>query len=241
MSKDTPKSILIVEDDDILRQTLAYNLEKEGYTVFAADNGLTGLELARQHQPSLVVLDIMLPKLDGLSVCRSLRREMDMPIIMLSARAEEIDKIVGLDAGADDYLTKPFSLGELLARIRAVLRRRPKPATGTQLESADLTLDLVARKVYRDDQELTLTYKEFDLLAELIRNPGVVLSRSLPVSKIWGYEHIQGSRTVDAHTRWLREKKKRTPPNPNGLSPSPESATVLRFNISVNYAAVGSF
>lgn len=217
MSKNTPNSVLIVEDDDILRQTLAYNLKKEGFAVFTADNGLTGLEQARETLPDLIVLDIMLPQLDGLSVCRSLRREMDVPIIMLSARAGEIDKIVGLDAGADDYLTKPFSLGELLARMRAVFRRQPKPAVGTQLESTDLLLDLIARKVYRDGQELNLTYKEFDLLAELMRNPGIVLSRSLLVSKIWGYEHIQGSRTVDVHIRWLREKIEENPSKPKRI------------------------
>ncbi len=212
------KSILIVEDDDVLRQTLAYNLEKEGYTVYAAADGAAALEQGRAHEPDLIVLDIMLPVLDGLSVCRILRREIDALIIMLSARANEVDKIVGLDAGADDYLTKPFSLGELLARVRAVLRRQPKPPPDNRLESDDLTVDLIGRKVHKGEKELSLTFKEFDLLAELMRNRGMVLSRDLLVSKVWGYDNAGDSRTVDVHIRWLREKIEENPSKPRRIT-----------------------
>jgi DNA-binding response OmpR family regulator len=217
-SETEDKSLLIVEDDETLRQTLAYNLKKEGYEVATAADGLAALEVAREMKPDLVILDIMLPKLDGLSVCRTLRREMDLLIIVLSARASEVDKIVGLDTGADDYLTKPFSLGELLARVRAVLRRQPVPPPSTRLESGDLVLDQVARKVYRGEHELSLTYKEFDLLAELMRNRGTVLSRDLLVSKIWGYENAGDSRTVDVHIRWLREKIEENPSRPKRIT-----------------------
>jgi len=215
---DNDKSILIVEDDEVLRQTLAYNLKKEGYTVFDAADGITGLELAREHKPDLIVLDIMLPELDGLSVCRLVRREMEVLIIMLSARAGEIDKIIGLDSGADDYISKPFNLGELLARIRAVFRRQPKPPPGNRFESGDLVLDAVARKAYKGKDELNLTYKEFDLLAELMRNQGVVLSRDLLVSKVWGYDSNDGSRTVDVHIRWLRSKIEDNPSKPRRIT-----------------------
>ncbi len=212
------KIILIVEDDEVLRTTLAYNLKKEGYTVFDTADGISGLELAREHEPDLIILDIMLPELDGLSVCRLVRREMDVLVIMLSARAGEIDKIVGLDSGADDYISKPFNLGELLARIRAVFRRQPKPPPSSRLESGDLKLDLVARKVYKNEDELNLTYKEFDLLAELMRNQGVVLSRDLLVSKIWGYDNSGESRTVDVHIRWLRSKIEENPSKPKRIT-----------------------
>ncbi len=207
MGKNTEKtSILIVEDDQTLLQTLAYNLDKEGYTTYVASDGSAGLDMARAHSPNLVVLDVMLPELDGLSVCRILRREMEIPIIMLTARSSEVDKIIGLDSGADDYITKPFSLGEFLARVRAALRRQPKAALPNNLESGDLRLDLVSRKVYKGDEQLNLSYKEFDLLAELMRNTGIVLSRDLLLTKVWGYDYYGESRTVDVHIRWLREK-----------------------------------
>lgn len=210
-------SILIVEDDEILRQTLAYNLEAEGYQVLTAADGTTGLELARTQSLNLVILDLMLPGLDGLSVCRILRRELEVPIIILTARSGEVDKIVGLDSGADDYITKPFSLGEFLARVRAALRRQPRPVTD-RLEAADLSLDLIGRKAYLGDKQLNLSYKEFDLLAELMRNKGMVLSRDLLLSKVWGYEAVGESRTVDVHIRWLREKIEQNPSKPKRIT-----------------------
>lgn len=211
------KTILLVEDDEIFRQTLAFNLEREGYIVETASDGVVGLELARTVLPDLVILDVMLPSLDGFSVCRMLRREFGMPIILLTARAGEIDKIIGLDSGADDYITKPFSLGEFLARVRAALRRQPKPASNSYFKSGDLTLDLVGRKAYKGQEILNLSYKEFDLLAELMRHQGMVLSRDLLVSTIWGYEDVGGSRTVDVHIRWLREKIEENPSKPKRI------------------------
>jgi len=211
-------SILIVEDDETLQETLAYNLDREGYTVATATDGPGGLELARAQKPDLVVLDVMLPELDGLSVCRILRREMDVPIIMLTARSSEVDKIIGLDSGADDYITKPFALGEFLARVRAALRRKPKPATPDRLEGGDLAVDLVGRKAYKGEKELNLSHKEFDLLAELMRNEGLVLSRDLLLTKVWGYDYIGESRTVDVHVRWLREKIEDNPSKPTRIT-----------------------
>jgi DNA-binding response OmpR family regulator len=211
-------SILIVEDDETLQETLAYNLDREGYKVTTASDGPGGLDLARAQKPDLVVLDVMLPDLDGLSVCRILRREMDVPIIMLTARSSEVDKIIGLDSGADDYITKPFALGEFLARVRAALRRKPKPATPDQFEAGDIAVDLVRRKAYKGQQELNLSHKEFDLLAELMRNEGLVLSRDLLLTKVWGYDYIGESRTVDVHVRWLREKIEDNPSKPQRIT-----------------------
>jgi DNA-binding response OmpR family regulator len=212
------KTILIVEDEETLQQTLVYNLQQEGYTVMAAADGPSGIELARSQPFDLIVLDVMLPGLDGLSVCRILRREMDIPIILLTARSSEVDKIIGLDSGADDYVTKPFSLGELLARIRASLRRIPPPTGAERLVSGDLSLDLVARKAYKGQKEIKLSFKEFDLLAELLRNRGVVLSRDLLLTKVWGYEFYGESRTVDVHIRWLREKIEDEPSTPQRIT-----------------------
>ena len=190
------KSILIVEDDETLQKTLAYNLEREGYAVSMAADGQTALKVARLHTYDLVILDIMLPELDGLSVCRILRRELDVPIIILSARSSEVDKIVGLDSGANDYITKPFSLGELLARVRVALRRKPHSNIVEHLTSGDLSLDLVARRAYKEQKELDLSFKEFDLLAEFIRSRGTVLSRGLLLTKVWGYDYYGESPTL---------------------------------------------
>ena len=218
MPENQQKSILIVEDDETLQQTLAYNLEREGYTVSVAADGQTGLKVARSQPYDLIVLDVMLPQLDGLSVCRILRRELDTPIILLTARSSEVDKIIGLDSGADDYITKPFSLGEFLARVRAALRRHPPPGSMERLVSGDLALDLVARKAYKDQTELNLSFKEFDLLAELLRSRGVVLSRDFLLTKVWGYDYYGESRTVDVHIRWLREKIEDEPSRPKRIT-----------------------
>lgn len=212
-------SILIIEDDQTLQQTLAYNLNQEGYSVSVASDGQTGLSLARSLTPDLVVLDIMLPELDGLSMCRILRREMDSTaIIMLTARSSEVDKIIGLDSGADDYITKPFGFGELLARIRAALRRKPNSAMPKQLKADDLVVDLVGRKAFLGQQLLDLSFKEFDLLAELMNNQGIVLSRDLLLTKVWGYDYYGESRTVDVHIRWLREKIEENPSKPKRIT-----------------------
>ena len=208
--------LLLVEDDQTLRETLAYNLAREDYQVIETGSGVTALDLARAHKPDLVVLDIMLPDLDGLTVCRALRHEFDVPVVLLTARSGEVDRIVGLDSGADDYIVKPFALGELLARLRAVLRRG-KRELFTKLESGDLALDIVGHRAWRGDQSLNLTPKEFDLLAELIRHKGAVLTRDLLLQRVWGFDFGGDTRTVDVHIRWLREKIEDDPANPRRI------------------------
>lgn len=208
--------LLLVEDDQTLRETLAYNLAREGYQVIEAGDGVRALDLAREHKPDLVVLDIMLPALDGLTVCRALRHEMQVPIVLLTARGGEVDRIVGLDSGADDYIVKPFSLGELLARLRAVLRRG-RSDQALKLESGDLTLDLVAHRAVRGGAPVSLSPKEFDLLAELIRHKGAVLTRDLLLQRVWGFDYAGDTRTVDVHIRWLREKIEPDPAHPERI------------------------
>jgi len=210
--------LLIIEDEVTLRETLAYNLTQEGYQVTQSGDGAEALELARADKFDLIVLDIMLPGLDGLSFCRILRKEQTTPIIMLTARGGEVDRIVGLESGADDYIVKPFSLGEFLARVRAVLRRTPSVSLQTdRIESGDLTLDLTARRVSVGEREIKLSHKEFDLLSALVRNRGAVLSRDLLLEQVWGYDHIGDDRTVDVHVRWLREKIEADPSDPQRI------------------------
>jgi len=217
-------TILVVEDDETLRETLAYNLQEDGYAVLTAEDGERGLDLIRTRKPDLVVLDIMLPRLDGLAVTRIVRKDptvASIPIIMLTARGTQGDKMVGLDSGADDYVTKPFGVGEFLARIRAVLRRSPAPTvqgtSGQPIEAGGIRIDLIARRAYRDSEELQLSHKEFDLLAELMRNQGAVLSRDLILSRVWGYDYYGDSRTVDVHIRWLRQKIEDDPSDPQRI------------------------
>ncbi len=211
--------IIVVEDEATVRDTLALNLRAEGFEVLTAQDGEEGLQLGRDEAPDLLILDLMLPKLDGLSLCRILRRHSDVPILMLTARGTEMDRIAGLETGADDYVVKPFSLGELMARVRALLRRtrNERPDTHTLLESGDLTLDLLTRRVARGETTLKLTQKEFDLLAELMRNQGAVLSRDLLLTHVWGYDYVGDSHTVDVHIRWLREKIEADPSDPKRI------------------------
>ncbi len=219
--------VLIVEDEPILVETLTYNLRRQGYEVLTAMDGLSALTLARQERPDLIVLDLMLPKLDGLEVCRILRQEMSIPILMLTARADEVDRVVGLEMGADDYLTKPFSMRELLARVKALLRRvrmdresmEAMAQTGRQetLDLGDLVIDLQRREVRRQGALLHLKPKEYDLLVFLARNSGVVLSRDLILERVWGWDYDGGSRTVDVHIRWLREKIEPDPAHPTRI------------------------
>src|SRR3990172_1319770 len=213
-------TILIVEDEMTVREALARHLTAEGFDVISANNGVEGLRLARESAPDLIVLDLMLPEMDGLSVCRVLRKESDVPIIVLTARGTEMDRIAGLDTGADDYVVKPFSMGELLARVRANLRRADGESRRTRirLQSGDLQLDLVARRAYCAGSELRLTHKEFDLLAELMRNRGAVLSRDLLLTQVWGYDYVGDSHTVDVHIRWLREKIEDDPSRPQRIT-----------------------
>jgi DNA-binding response OmpR family regulator len=212
-------TILLIEDDATLAETLRYNLEREGYSVLSAVDGIQGLELARRECPDLLILDVMLPRLDGFSVCRILRQESDIPVIMLTARQDEVDRIAGLELGADDYVSKPFSLGELLARVRAILRRterRPAmpPANREMLEAGEIRIDAKSRRAWRSNDELNLPQKEFDLLTCLLRNRGIALSRDLLLERVWGFDFLGDSRTVDVHIRWLREKIESDPAHP---------------------------
>lgn len=212
-------TILLIEDEATVRETLALNLRAAGFDVFTAADGMTGLDLARDESPDLIIMDLMLPKLDGLSICRIVRKDSDVPIIMLTARGTEMDRITGFETGADDYVVKPFSLGELLARVRANLRRArgAPPVQVTRLIAADLTLDLLARRASLGGNELKLTYREFGLLAELMRHQGAVLSRDLLLNKVWGTDYVGDSHTVDVHIRWLREKIELAPSSPQRI------------------------
>jgi DNA-binding response OmpR family regulator len=215
--------ILIVEDEPALLETLVYNLSRQGYTVETASDGKTAISTARSFIPDLIVLDIMLPVLDGFEVCRILRQETSVPILMLTARDDEIDRVIGLEMGADDYIPKPFSMREFLARVKAHLRRMrlireemsEQPASFTeQLQFGNLNLDLTRREVKLEDKILYLKPKEFDLLLFLANHRGQVLTRDLILERVWGWEFSGGSRTVDVHVRWLREKIETDPASP---------------------------
>jgi len=210
------KNILIVDDEPTLLATLKYNLEREGFAVATAADGEYAVAHARANRPDLIVLDLMLPRLDGLEVCRILRRESTAPILMLTARADEVDKVVGLELGADDYVTKPFSMREVLARVRALLRRAEAPAqddSGT-FSGGNLILDMRRRVVSKGGRRLSLKPKEFDLLSHLMRNKGRVFTREQLLDQIWGYDFVGQTRTVDVHVRWLREKVEEHPSRP---------------------------
>lgn len=214
--------ILIVEDDRNLLDTLKYNLRKEGYEAVTATDGAEGLEIARREKPDLIILDIMLPKLSGFEVCRILRKEMIIPILMLTAKDEEVDKVVGLEIGADDYMTKPFSMRELLARLGAMLRRADMAALQFASERktvkiGDLEIDFGRHQAFCRGSRLDLTPKEYDLLAFLATNKGLVFSRDQLLDKVWGYDYAGDTRTVDVHIRWLRQKIESDPAKPNRL------------------------
>ncbi len=213
--------ILVVDDEQSLVETIRYSLNRDGHDVSVAYDGIEALDVARRQRPDLIVLDVMLPKLDGFEVCRTLRSETTAPILMLTARASEIDKVVGLEIGADDYLAKPFSLRELLARVRASLRRvqmlraESKGAPDERLMAGELLIDLARHEVWRGERPIALKPKEFDLLAYLVRNRGRVLTRDVLLQNLWGYEYDGGTRTVDVHIRGLREKIEDDPSRPN--------------------------
>ena len=224
--------LLIVEDEPTLLETLKYSLERQGYDVVTASDGVQALSTARAENPDLVILDVMLPGLDGFEVCRILRQEMSLPILMLTAKDEEVDKIVGLEVGADDYLTKPFSMRELLARVRAHLRRvrllreelessgrgvHGSPNGGGVFSFDDLVIDESRREIRRNGGVLALRPKEFELLLFLARNRGIALGRSLILERVWGWDFVGGSRTVDVHVRWLREKIEDDPAHPSRI------------------------
>jgi DNA-binding response OmpR family regulator len=210
------KRILLVDDEPLITESLEYSLKQEGFEVVVAYDGYQALELTRQEEPDLVVLDIMLPGMDGWETCRRLRQQSTVPIIMLTARGQEIDRVLGLEMGADDYLAKPFSFRELLARIRAIFRRMAfeEPLKSKQLQIGHVRLDEAAHKVYREDEELTLTQKEYDLLVTLMSNAGNVVNRADLLDQVWGVEWLGDTRTLDVHIHWLREKVEEDPSQP---------------------------
>lgn len=226
MTQETKQKILIVEDDPVLLETLQYNLNRQGYQVVTATDGMAAVDLARREHPDVILLDVMIPKIDGFEVCRILRQEMNIPILMLTARDDEVDKIVGLEVGADDYMTKPFSMRELLARVKALLRRvrlmREEMVAATapdakRLVFGDLVLDLARGELRRAGNPVPLTPKEYELFAFLARNRGRVLSRDLILERVWGWDFAGGTRTVDVHIRWLREKIEADPAHPTRI------------------------
>ncbi len=219
------EKILIVEDELTLQETLAYNLKKQGYQAESANDGQSAINTAKEYQPDLILLDIMLPGIDGFEVCRILRKDMIVPILMLTARDDEIDRVVGLEVGADDYLTKPFSMRELIARIKALLRRAKIMQEISQSKDAEkkvhpftnMVIDENRREVTLNNQPLSLKPKEYELLLFLGKNKGQVLSRETILEKVWGWDYFGDSRTVDVHIRWLREKIEEDPAKPKRI------------------------
>ncbi len=223
-------SILVVDDETAFLDSLRFSLERQGYRVLTATDGQTGLRVARSERPDLVILDVMLPGMDGFKVCREIRAESDVPIIMLTARGDETDKVVGLELGADDYVTKPFGLKELIARVRAVLRRREGQGDGQGdgaasgpttaiprtegILAGNLNVLPQERRVLLNGAEVSLRPREFDLLTYLVRNRGIALSRQQLLDNVWGVDYYGDPRTVDVHMRQLREKVETDPGNP---------------------------
>lgn len=226
--------ILVVEDDPVILETVEYNLQKQGDEVVTAVDGRAALDAARREKPDLIILDVMLPLLDGFEVCRILRREMTTPIIMLTAKGDEVDKVVGLEVGADDYLTKPFSMRELLARVKAIQRREriireeisaeaelieaaASPATADILHFGNLTINLQRYEVVLNEKPVRMKPKEYELLLFLARHRGMALSRDLILERVWEWTFDGNSRTVDVHVRWLREKIEEDPTIPQRI------------------------
>ncbi len=209
--------VLVVDDEKTLVKALTFNLEKEGFRVEQAYDGEEALKKVFALKPDIVVLDLMLPQVDGFEVCRQIRKKTDVPIIMLTARSEDIDKVLGLELGADDYLTKPFNSRELVARIKAILRRSlfREEETKKIAQIGNLQVDLLQHRVRLDGKDINLTSKEFALLSFLVANAGNVYSREQLLEQVWGYDYYGDVRTVDVHIRHLREKLEQDPGNPN--------------------------
>jgi DNA-binding response OmpR family regulator len=212
------KTILVVDDEATLRETLAWNLDQEGYRVVEAADGSEALRVFRDERPDLVLLDLMLPEISGVEVCRRMRAESDVPILMLTARDSEVDKVVGLEVGADDYVTKPFSLRELLARVRALLRRADaRPVVSVAEAPVDLgtvQVDLAGRRLLAGGKQLSITPRAFELLAFLVRNRGRAFTREQLLEHVWGYDFAGETRTVDVHVHWLRQLVEADPSRP---------------------------
>ena len=216
--------VLVVEDDRAILEAIAFNLERDGHELVTAADGATGLRLAREQAPALIILDLMLPGMHGLDVCRLVRAEQSTPIIILTARDTEQERVEGLDVGADDYLAKPFSMRELRARVAALLRRdqmsrdaAARSAGGERLEGGDLVLDVGKHELTKDGAVVALRPREFTLLEYLMRNAGHVMSRDRILEAVWGYTYAGETRTVDVHVRWLREKVEVNPSEPRHI------------------------
>ena len=210
--------ILVVDDEDLLVKGIRFNLQNDGYEVVTGSNGLDAIRIVQDAIPDLIVLDVMMPEMDGLAACSRIREFSDIPIILLTAKTDDMDKLMGFDCGADDYLTKPFNILELKARIRALLRRshtKEKESTEPNLTIGSISLDLDSRNAYRSGQPVELTAKEFDVIEFLMRNPNRVYSREALLDTIWMYEYRSDIRTVDVHIRRLREKLEENPAEPN--------------------------
>ena len=213
--------VLVVDDEKILAKGIKFNLENEGYTVIIAYDGEEALEKAKYESPDIIILDLMLPKMDGLMVCNKIREFSKVPIIMLTAKSDDTDKLIGFEFGADDYITKPFNIMELKARMKAVLRRSnlaAVPADNENLINRNaVSIDISSRDVFVYGEKVDLTVKEFDLLELLVKNPGHVYSRDKLLSIVWGYDYPGDARTVDVHVRRIREKIEKDPANPEFL------------------------
>ena len=210
--------ILVVDDEELLVKGIRFNLQNDGYQVITANTGLEALQQAQNQNPDLIVLDVMMPEMDGLTACSKIREFSNVPIILLTAKTDDMDKLMGFDCGADDYLTKPFNILELKARIRALLRRsysKEKKESENILSIGTISLDLDSRNAYRSGQPVELTAKEFDVIEFLMRNPNRVYSREALLDTIWMYEYRSDIRTVDVHIRRLREKLEDNPAEPN--------------------------
>jgi DNA-binding response OmpR family regulator len=237
-SPESTACVLVVDDEPNIREMIALNLQREGLDVIFAEDGLAAVDEARARQPDLVVLDIMMPGMDGFEVCRTIREESTVPILLLSARGEEIDRIVGLELGADDFLVKPFAMRELVARVRAMLRRSrmsgqgipngarpgtpdhepgPRASGRGVIQAGDVVIDVARRQVSLGGDPVALKPREFDLLVYFARHPGIVLSREALLREVWGYDYPIDTRTVDVHVRWLRQKIEADPSTPNRI------------------------
>ncbi len=206
--------ISVVDDEDLLVKGIRFNLQNDGYEVSTGSTGIDAVNLAQNERPDLMILDVMMPEMDGLTACAKIREFSDVPILLLTAKADDIDKLIGFDHGADDYLTKPFNILELKARIRALLRRAGSAGTSSNLTIGTISLDLDARNAYRSGVLVDLTAKEFDVIEFLMRNPNRVYSREALLDTIWAYEYRSDIRTVDVHIRRLREKLEEDPAKP---------------------------
>jgi DNA-binding response OmpR family regulator len=231
-----PARVLVADDEPVIRETVGFNLRREGLDVVFAEDGPSALQAILEQRPDVVVLDIMMPGMDGFEVSRRVRQESTVPILLLSARGEEIDRIVGLEMGADDFLVKPFAMRELVARVRAMLRRvrmtavpppvaderavesaSTSPPNGDVLRAGDVEIDVPRRRATVNGAEIELKPKEFDLFLYLARHPGIVLSRDALLREVWGYNYPVDTRTVDVHVRWLRKKIEQDPSEPSRI------------------------